>query len=300
MMCHPPINMKDFKALLSVFAFLFIIPTFADELDNLISSHEAIKIAGGFRFTEGPVADKSGNVFFSDIPTSKTYKWNADTGKVSVARENTHEGNGMRMDKNGIRYTCEHASRSITATLPNGEVITVVNAYEGKKLNSPNDLWFDPKGGIYFTDPRYGKASNLEQDGFHVYYKFPQSSRVIRVCDDLVKPNGIIGTPDGKQLYVADLGDRKTYVYKINGDATLTHKKLFAELGSDGMSMDSDGNLYLTSGAVHIISPQGKRLGQITTPESPANVTFGGKDMKTLFITARTSLYAIRMKVTGQ
>lgn len=292
--------MKHTQLLMTLLAFIATPFSKSEDLTKLIASDEAVKIAGGFRFTEGPVADKKGNVFFSDIPTSRTYKWDVDTGAVSVFRENTQGGNGMRFDKDGILHTCEHTSRRISATLPDGEVITVADSYNGKKLNSPNDLWFDTKGGIYFTDPRYGQANDLEQNGFHVYYKFPNSSRVIRVCDDLVKPNGIIGTPDGKKLYIADLGDRKTYSYSINEDATLSNKKLFVELGSDGMTMDSKGNVYLTFGAVHVVSPNGDQIGKIITPEGPANVTFGGKDKKTLFITARTSLYAIRMKVPGQ
>lgn len=269
-------------------------------IDQITANSEAVRVAGGFRFTEGPAANAEGHIYFSDIPNNKTHKFNVLTGELTTTRQDSQGGNGIRIDKDGVIYTCEHGGRRISATLPDGKVITVVDSYNGKKLNSPNDLWIDPKGGIYFTDPRYGNADNLEQDGFHVYYKFAGSKRVIRVCDDLVKPNGIIGTPDGRVLYVADLGDNKTYKYDVQPNGTLSNKKLFAERGSDGMTMDSLGNVYLTRGAVHVYSSAGEYLGEIKSAESPANVTFGGTDKKTLFITARKGLYAIRMKVTGQ
>lgn len=274
--------------------------THGESLKDLVSSTEAVKIAGGFRFTEGPAADADGNIYFSDIPNNRTHVWNASTGHLTTFREDTGGGNGLRFDQNGVLYTCEGTARRISAIYPDGSEITVVDSFNGQPLNSPNDLWIDPKGGFYFSDPRYGNTDNLNQGGFHIYYKLPGSSRIIRVCDDLVKPNGVIGSPDGKLLYVADLGDNKTYSYTIQSNGTLTNKKLFAERGSDGMTMDERGNVYLTRGAVHIYSPDGKYLGAITSQESPANVTFGGTDGKTLFITARRSLYAIRMKVTGQ
>ena len=271
-----------------------------DGLEELVSSDEAVRILGGFRFTEGPVNIGDGKLLFSDIPTSTTFQWHTGTSTLSRFRENTGGGNGLRVDKNGIVYTCEGSNRRISARFPDGQVVTVVDSYEGKPLNSPNDLWIDGDGGFYFTDPRYGNMDDLQQGGFHVYYKFPASSRVIRVCGDLAKPNGIIGTPDGNTLYVADLGDNKIWRYTIKPDRTLSDKTLFAERGSDGMTMDEKGNVYLTQGAVHVYAPDSKYLGAIRTAESPANVTFGGDDGKTLFITARTSVYALKMSVTGQ
>lgn len=269
-------------------------------LEALVSSEEAVRILGGFRFTEGPVDIGDGRLLFSDIPTSTTFQWHTGTSTLTRFRENTGGGNGLRVDKNGIVYTCEGSNRRISARFPDGEVVTVVDSYEGKPLNSPNDLWIDRDGGIYFTDPRYGNMDDLQQGGFHVYYKFPASSRVIRVCGDLVKPNGIIGTPDGKTLYVADLGDNRIWRYSISPDRTLSAKTLFAERGSDGMTMDEKGNVYLTQGAVHVYAPDSTYLGAIRTAEPPANVTFGGDDGKTLFITARTSVYALKMSVKGQ
>lgn len=176
----------------------------------------------------------------------------------------------------------------------------LADRYLGKRLNSPNDLWLDMEGGIYFTDPRYGNRDGLEQDGEHVYYLKPGGSNPVRVIDDLVRPNGVMGTSDGTRLYVADEGSDQTFVYAINSDGTLSDKRLFASQGSDGMTMDEEGNLYLTKSSVAVYSPQGNQIASIEVPERPANVCFGGEDRKTLFITAQTSLYAVRMRVRGQ
>ncbi|MGI6417070.1 MAG: SMP-30/gluconolactonase/LRE family protein [Thermoguttaceae bacterium] len=161
-------------------------------------------------------------------------------------------------------------------------------------------LWVTPKGGVYFTDPRYGAQDGLEQDGFHVYYLPPDRKQLVRVLNNLVKPNGVVGTADGKLLYVADPGDGKTYVYRIQSDGSLTDRKLAAPVGADGMTLDEKGNLYLARKVVHVFSPGGESLTTIEVPESPSNVCFGGKDRRTLFITARKSLYSIRMSVQGQ
>jgi L-ascorbate metabolism protein UlaG (beta-lactamase superfamily) len=180
-----------------------------------------------------------------------------------------------------------------------GNVTVLAHSYQGKKFNSLNDLWIDPNGGVYFTDPRYGPRDNMEQDGEHVYYLSPDRKRLIRVISDMVRPNGVIGTPDGKRLYVADHGGKKTFVYDINKDGTLSNKTLFAEEGSDGMTIDNEGNIYLTTKVVAVYNKKGQKIEEIQVPEQPANVTFGSKDKQTLFITARTSLYSIKMRVKG-
>jgi gluconolactonase len=203
-------------------------------------------------------------------------------------------------DNDGNLLACEGAARRITSVAPDGKVTVLADNYEGKKLNSPNDLWIHPGGGVYFTDPRYGNADGLEQGGFHVYYITPDRDKLVRVIEDLVKPNGIIGTLDGKTLYVADAGGGKTYSYRIQDDGSVADRKLAAESGSDGMTLDERGNLYLTRGEVLIFDPHGKQIATIDVPDSPSNVCFGGKDGKTLFITARTRFYSIEMTVTGQ
>ncbi len=256
------------------------------------------KLAGDFAFTEGPAADKEGNVYFSDIPNNKILKWSLD-GKLSTFLENTNGGNGLMFDKDGNLIACCGGSGQLVSISPDGKMTVLAEKYWGKRLNSPNDLWIDPKGGIYFSDPRYGNREGMEQDGEHVYYLSPDRAKLIRVIDDMVRPNGLIGTPDGQKLYVADNGANETYVYTVNIDGTLTDKKLFCSHGSDGVTLDSEGNVYLTGKAVVIFSPEGKQIETIEVPEQPSNVTFGGADGKTLFITARTSLYSVKMEVGG-
>lgn len=257
------------------------------------------KLHGGFKFTEGPACDKDGNVFFSDIPNERIHKWSTE-GKLTTFREKSGRANGLYFDAKGNLLACEGGARQLTSTTPEGKVTVLVDNYKGKKFNSPNDLWIDPKGGVYFTDPRYGNMDGLEQGGFHVYYLAPGAKKAVRVIDDLKKPNGLIGTKDGKTLYVADPGASTTYVYKIGKDGMLSDRKLFCKSGSDGMTLDERGNVYLTSGAVQVYSPKGKKIATIRAAEAPANVTFGGKDRKTLYITARTGFYSIEMSVRGQ
>ncbi|HUT29427.1 MAG TPA: SMP-30/gluconolactonase/LRE family protein [Sedimentisphaerales bacterium] len=256
------------------------------------------KVAGGFKFTEGPAADVRGNIFFTDIPNSRIHKWLLE-GTVSTFLENSDGANGLFFDRNGNLLACAGGMGRLVSIDPRGRVRVLAEKYEGKPFNSPNDLWQHPRGGIYFTDPRYGERENLPQDGEHVYYLSSDRERLIRVIDDMVRPNGLIGTRDGKLLYVADHGANKTYVYKINSDGTLSDKKLFVPQGSDGMTMDERGNVYLTAAAVVVYDAEGSRIHTIDVPERPSNVCFGDRDKRTLFITARTSLYAVRMQVKG-
>lgn len=291
--------LRSVTALFVLFAFSL---QFSLAGDSLVAPGGKVqKLADGFAFTEGPAADADGNVYFSDVRNSRIHRWSTD-GELSTHREDTGRANGLFFTKDGNLLACEGGARRVTLqNLKTGKLSVLADEYQGKKLNSPNDLWIDSEGGIYFTDPRYGSMEGLELDGFHVFYIPADRSQPLQlVLDDLVKPNGIIGTADGKQLYVTDPGDKKTYVYDIKGPGKLANKKLFCENGSDGMTLDEQGNLYLTSGAVVIYNPDGKLIEEIEFPEAPANVTFGGKDDKTLFVTARTGFYSIPMQVTGQ
>ncbi len=264
----------------------------------VMPSAVVVKLAGGYNFTEGPTADRAGNVFFSDIPNSRIHKWSVDN-EVSVHKIKTGGANGLYFDKRGNLLACAGVNRMLVMYPTVGSTQVLADAYNGKKLNSPNDLWIDPKGGIYFTDPRYGSRSDMEQVGEHVYYLGPGRKRLIRVIDDMVRPNGVVGTTDGKKLYVADHGGKKTYSYRIKSDGTLTGKKLFCQAGSDGMTIDNEGNVYLTTNGVEVYNSRGQLIEKIEVPERPANVCFGGKDRDTLFITARTSLYSIKMRTNG-
>ncbi len=260
------------------------------------------KLADGFTFTEGPASDREGNVYFTDQSNNKIYKWSTDN-RLSIFHDSPQRANGLYFDLNGDLLACADLYFKLVAIDMQGNIKVLVDNYNGKNLNAPNDLWVDPKGGIYFTDPYYQRdyweRTKSEIDGECVYYLKPDRKTLIRVIDDFVKPNGVIGSPDGKLLYVADIGDSKTYSYQINKDGTLLNKKLLATEGSDGMTIDNLGNVYLTNKAVSVFAPDGVKIGEIAAPERPANVCFGGKDKDILFITARTSLYAIKMQVKG-
>ena len=272
----------------------------AGESSVVAPGAEVEKVAGGFNFTEGPAADAEGNIFFTDIPNNRIHKWSlgTDSPGLSTFRENSGGANGLYFDKDGNLLACEGGGRRLVSITMDGEVTVLADKYQGKPFNSLNDLWIDPKGGIYFTDPRYGSRDNMEQ-GEHVYYLSPDGKEIKRVIDDMIRPNGLIGTPDGRILYVTDNGGGKTYSYSINRDGTLANKKLFAPEGSDGMTIDNEGNIYLTTSGVAVYNKNGEKIEMIGVPERPANVCFGGKDKRTLFITARTSLYSVRMGVSG-
>ncbi|MDL2310233.1 SMP-30/gluconolactonase/LRE family protein [Parabacteroides sp. OttesenSCG-928-B22] len=262
------------------------------------------KLADGFRFTEGPAVDREGNVYFTDQPNDRILLWSTE-GELSVFMENTGRANGMYFDREGKLLTCSDMDNELWSISRDGSHTVILTDYEGKKLNGPNDLWVRPDGGIYFTDPHYKRDywtrdPAMQQEGQYVYYMTPDRQKVFRVDTELEQPNGIIGTPDGKLLYVADIRAGKTYVYEIQPDGTLANKKLFTEMGSDGMTIDEKGNIYLTGRGVTIFDPQGEQIGHIPVEAGwTANVCFGGKDMQTLFITASEYLYGIRMNVKG-
>jgi gluconolactonase len=286
-------------AMLAVAAMTTVLS--ADETDLVAPGAKPKKLAGGFRFTEGPAADKDGNVYFTDIPNNRIHKWDVATNKLSTFREKSGGANGLYFDKAGNLLACEGGNRRVTSISPKGKVTLLTAKYKGKHYNSPNDLWIAPNGRVYFTDPRYGLGGQaLEMDGFYVFSISPDHKTVTRVAADLKKPNGLIGTKDGKTLYVADPGAGVTYRYTVKSDGTLSGKKLFCKSGSDGMTLDEKGNVYLTRGTVLVFNPQGKRIASLKFPEGPANVTFGGKDGKTLFVTARTGFYSLEMAVRGQ
>jgi gluconolactonase len=271
----------------------------AQEAELVASGAKVKKLAGDFRFTEGPAADAEGNVYFTDIPNNRIHKWSIEDEQLSTFREESGGSNGLYFDKGGNLLACEGGGRRLVSITPAGEIKVLAEKYEEKKFNSLNDLCIDPNGGIFFTDPRYGNRDGMEQDGEHVYYLTPDRKKVVRAIDDMVRPNGVIGTPNGRRLYVTDHGGGKTFTYRINKGGMLSDKKLFCEEGSDGMTIDVRGNVYLTTDVVAVYNRKGKRIAEIKVPERPANVTFGGPDNKTLFITARTSLYSIEMNVRG-
>jgi gluconolactonase len=262
------------------------------------------KLAGGFDFTEGPTCDADGNVFFTDQPNNRILKWSVD-GRLSTFLQPAGRANGMCFDAAGHLIACADERNELWSIAPDGTVSVLASEYGGKRLNGPNDVWVRPDGAIYFTDPFYERSwwthDTMPQDGQHVYFLSADRRELVRVIDDLVKPNGIIGTPDGKMLYVADISAGKTYRYDIAPDGSLAGKALAVDQGSDGMTLDDEGNLYLTGEGVGIFDQAGRQIERILVPDErwTANVSFGGKGRQMLFITASTGLYAVATRVTG-
>lgn len=257
---------------------------------------EPVLVQDGFMFTEGPACDAEGNVVFSDVRASRRYRWAPEDGVTMVA-EDTGGANGLYYDPAGNLIVCESANGRMTAIAPDGTVSIVADEYDGARFNRPNDVWVAPDGGVYFSDPMFG-GGELTQDGEHVYYVPPDRSRVVRVIEDLVRPNGIIGTPDGRTVYITDSGGN-TWRYVRNEDGALTEGCVFVEPGGDGMTMDAEGNVYLATDAVVVFNPAGEQIDRIEVSERPTNMTFAGPDRRTLFITARGSVFTVAMRVSG-
>ena len=289
-----------------IIGLLFGINSMAQEtlIDNLVSKGAVVEKAGtGYTFTEGSSVAKDGRVFFTDQPNDKIYVWDENSG-ISHFMDNTDRSNGTEFDAEGNLITCADLHNSLLKITPGKQKIVIYDkGYEGKHFNGPNDLWIDGRGGIYFTDPYYHRnywgADHKKLLEIQAVYYLTPAGDLISVVDDLTQPNGIVGTPDGKNLYVADIGAGKTWRYTIREDGTLTGKTDFAPAGSDGMTLDAEGNVYLTSGKVLIYNYKGEKAGEIELPEKPSNLCFGGKNRDILFITARTSVYTLKMKVKG-
>jgi len=262
------------------------------------------KIAGDFQFTEGPTADKQGNVYFVDQPSDRIMKYDA-AGKLTTFMQPSGRSNGMSFDPQGRLITAADEKNELwSIDVATKTATPLVSTYGGRLLNGPNDLWVHPTSGrIYFTDPYYQRTwwnRGPSENPQGVYFYSRDEKRLVPVDHDLMQANGIIGTPDGRLLYVADIRARQTFVYDINADGTLAGKRLFCEFGSDGMTIDSEGNIYLTTGGgVQVFDKAGARIETIEVPENPANVAFGGADRRTLFITARTGFYAVKTRVSG-
>ena len=277
----------------------------AQQQDSLVAPGAALqKISNQFSFTEGASVDKKGNVFFTDQPNDKIWKFDIG-GKLSVFMDKTGRSNGTYFDHKGNLLTCADEKNEIWSIDPKRKVTVVLKDFEGHHFNGPNDLWEDLKGGIYFTDPYYQrpywKRTEPEIKGEKVYYLPKGKKKAFVVAGDLQQPNGIVGTPDGKFLYVADIKGDKTYKYKINADGTLADKQLFCNQGSDGMTLDNKGNVYLTGTVgVTVYNTKGEKIKVIEVPSKwTANLCFGGKKKNILFITASESVYTMEMNVRG-
>ena len=296
--------MKFAPALLTVLLAVSCV-TRADEAVLLADGAKVETLSEGYLFTEGPAVDKDGNVFFTDQPNDRIVKYNAADGTFSDWLKPAGRSNGTYFDKAGNLIACADEKNQLWSIAPDKKVTELIKDLDGNLLNGPNDLWIRPDGNLYFTDPLYKRDywkrdPATQQPGQYVYYFDIKSKKAVPVATDLKQPNGIIGTPDGKTLYVADIGAGKTYSYSINADGTLADKKLFCEMGSDGMTIDAEGNIYLTGKGVTVFDKTGRKVLNIPVPEPwTANVTFGGKDRQILFITASKKVYGVKMRVKG-
>lgn len=273
-------------------------------LDQLVRPGAVLqKVSDQFRFTEGPATDKKGNIFFTDQPNDKIWKYDTQ-GNLSVFMDGSGRSNGLYFDTNGNLIACADEKNELWSISPDKKVTVLLNGFNRHRFNGPNDLWIDKKGGIYFTDPYYQRdyweRKKPDMDAQQLYYLAGGAQEAVVADAGFVRPNGIIGTPDGKWLYVADIGADKTYRYQINKDGSLSNRRLFVSQGSDGMTLDSKGNLYITGKGVTVYDPSGTKIGNIPVPSDwVGNVCFGGKNMKTLFIAASESVYTLQMRVRG-
>jgi gluconolactonase len=278
----------------------------AAQEDSIVSAQEKLRhISGRFGFTEGPASDGKGNIFFTDQPNNKIWKFGTD-GRLSVFMDRAGRSNGMYFDKKGNLITCADEKNQLWSIDRKGKVTVILKDFHGHRFNGPNDLWIDPTGGIYFTDPYFQrdywqrKHPDSTLGGEKLYY-LPSGGQEAVVADgDLRKPNGLIGTPDGKWLYVSDMGKGKIFRYRIAENGSLKDRQVFVEDLSDGMTIDNQGNIYLAGNGVTVYNREGKKIKHIEVPEKwTANLCFGGRKKNMLFITASASVYTLRMRVRG-
>lgn len=242
---------------------------------SLLAGNQPVSILNEFVFTEGPVVTHDGILLFTEVPKSKIWAYDLKSKSLMLYLENSGGANGLYYDQDGNLIACAGTARQMVSIDFGKNVTNIADQYKGKKLNSPNDLWIDAKGGIYFTDPRYGKTDDIEQDGMHVYYITPKKKKLIRVIDDMQRPNGVIGSKNGKKLYVVDEKARKTYVYDILKNGKLKNKELFCNEGVDGMSLTSKGNICITTGkTVSIYSPAKELLKKYKFDVGTTNVIY--------------------------
>ncbi|MEP6466578.1 MAG: SMP-30/gluconolactonase/LRE family protein [Parafilimonas sp.] len=305
------IHKKNITFLIAVFllctnSFNQTIITDTSLNNSIIKKNAAlILVDSNFSFTEGPATDRNGNIFFTDQPNNNIWEYDI-SGKLSLFMHGAYRSNGMYFDKKGNLISCADELDELISISPEKKITVLVKDYNGHRLNGPNDLWVDASGGIYITDPYFQrdywkrKKPDAALKGEKLYYLPFGKKHLIKVDSTTIKPNGIVGTPDGKYLYVADMGDWKTYRYKINKDGTLYDKTVFANEASDGMTIDNNGNIYLTGKGVTVYNSSGKKIDHIDVPEKwTANICFGGKNKNILFITASKSVYIIEALVKG-
>ena len=294
------VSFGSLKSLHQERSFFTIMDTTAQDI--VASGAQPELISKQFSFTEGPAVSRDGSVYFTDQPNNNIWKYDIE-GKLTLFLSDAGRANGLYFNKKDDLLACADEKNELRSISKKGQVKVLLSDFEGKKLNGPNDLWVAPEGGVYLTDPYYQRPywsrKKSELDGQKLY--FWTKKKGLKIADDkLVQPNGIIGTPDGKHLFVADIGDNKTYKYDINDAGELLNRKLFVTQGSDGMTLDNQGNLYITGKGVTVYNARGEKIKHISIPQKwTANVCFGGKNRDYLFITASEAFYKLKMNVKG-
>lgn len=300
-------TLKNITAI--IFCTLALVTQAAAQADSLLPatllSPGAVLnlISNRFTFTEGPAADRSGNIFFTDQPNDNIWEYDL-TGRLTKYLQGTERSNGLYFGRAGQLVACADQDGRLVAFGPGKRKTILLTGFHGKKFNGPNDCWVAPGGATYFTDPFYPRdyrnPQQQTQESESVYYLLPGKKSAMVADSTLKKPNGIVGTPDGHYLYVADIGDNKTYRYRITESGSLSDRQLFVNQGSDGMTIDEQGNVYLTGNGVTVYDAAGRKLGHIPVPAKwTANICFGGGDRKTLFITASENIFTLAMSVKG-
>ncbi|MCU0879521.1 MAG: SMP-30/gluconolactonase/LRE family protein [Pirellulaceae bacterium] len=279
----------------------------ADPIPGIGPTGQVRKVHGDFQFTEGPAADGQGNLFLSDVAGNKLYQVDVK-GALSVLLDPSNHTNGLMLNAAGKIVGCEMDGRLIEVDPATKKVTSLADGYEGKRFNAPNDLVIDKTGGVYFTDPHFRAPMPLPQ-GVKAFYYRDAAGKVTRLGEIENAPNGVILSPDEKTLYIIPSLQAEMLSYAVEAPGKLGPQKVFCTLkqaegqtggGGDGLTIDTKGNLYITSKlGVQVFNPAGKYLGVIEFPEQPANCTFAGPDNKTLYVTARTSLYAVPMEAVG-
>ena len=258
-------------------------------------------VADGFSFTEGPTADQYGNVFFTDQPNNRIWRYGTN-GNLAIFMEPAGRANGLFIDQEGYLIACADEQYELWRIGMDRKVEKLALNYRDSLFNGPNDVWVSPSGVIYFTDPYYQRnywsrtAPDLAAEALYMY----RNGQVTRLDDQFQRPNGIVGTPDGKYLYVADIGASKIYRYVLGKDGSISNRELFANQGSDGMTIDEKGNIYLTGKGIDVYSPGGEKIEHIDVPVNwTANLCFSGPDSNVLFITASDKVFTLQMAVKG-
>jgi len=279
-----------------------------EEFRNIFATEEVEKVTDGFVFTEGPIWVPEGYLLFSDIPASTIYKWSPGSSVAEVFRTPSGRSNGLTLDGKGRLLVCEHDGR-VSRTEQGGEVVTLVNSYQGKRLNSPNDIVVKSDGSIYFTDPPFGLTEDDQKElEFNGVYRVSTEGELTLLDDSFTGPNGLTFSPDEKTLYVNDSRDGYIRAFDVMENGLLGESKVFAELINpdeegvpDGMKVDIQGNVFCTGpGGIWVFNQAGNLLGILRVPETPANLGWGGENLKTLYITARTGIYSIECRTGGQ